>query len=1785
MDTDHDSDQSEDLFGDDENYLSVRGSSIQSPEIDASFKSLPLSQACGCSPSPYKQPDFTAPECPTTPCSLGPHLTKAPIWTADLETPEANKGRMLPVESPCNINQENISYNALRLTPTDFNIEDVIPVSPVVPRAKKKRLSRRILSNISNATSQSSHFKNEYSNIVNSTVYLSPIAEKSMEERLDDSNRSFSSNPSSSTSGIRSSGSMSPVERFRMLKELKASKISRLNQNDIIQIPDTEFFKDYVAMETNKYSCQPQGKLKKPRFNEEGFVTFTQLAKDDNEEQDEEVEHPHDESYQHDQDIPLSQFFREDNPVFNNKNDELISTECSDSDKLIATVKTPLTSPDFKGFSPVSRQRSQVILNKHNDLVSEQAHQHLSSSEDNLKGFNIHELDKSIKIAQRYQRFYDNYLDSNYPLGKKLRIKYSSENVNQDKSKSLLPPLIINVCSLFKTASNKDILVAWENVGSSKLLLLCDDGQHDIDLLVDNHEESTAGSDSREKKIEDLKNVTDEFESLEFNVDLEEAVSRVESTEFDNLNSANCSVDNKNECRLNLMRNNSFKPVVTNLDVNSTTNDKIMFKQPVIKNLIGKQSTNVNKSCVSLANSTNIFDEDLQFDGSCEAGVVGFQTGRGKSIKIADNALVRARNILADDELNKIDLEKEGKLNGQRRKEFNEPVASTSGFKVGRDKNSWVEKSGLVGKNIFTNRNLKESAITKNIFDDKNLEDLPMNPVMMGFQTGRGKNIKIDDNALMKAKNILADDELNKINLEKQGKLNGQRKKEFNEPVASTSGFKVGQDKNNCVKKNIFDDENLGDLPINPMAMGFQTGSGKNIKIAESALSRAQATFVKDLEDADCENKILEMKKGKINQRFSYPGSSTFRSRSGSGSGSGFSTGSGTGLLINNSVSINNARKRKATDDETPAGRKRLCGGLDLQKRKLFNDIEEEDESLLESAMLLEQDLVDSDRNLVGSTLQAKRIDANVNLNSSIIINDEVRASVDALLNEDIDFEAEDTWVETANSDKQIWSGGSEGSYRNQDHPKPEKRSRSFPGSVAKSPKHDSIPEELYFETQFSEEFNGGIEEIHEQRSAAALEQEKIIMCKKKMKVKPTVGSLLKLKRADNKISLAQYSSNHAPVHCTSQELRDRGLDPSITSINSTTASAYKFSSDYFEDLRTKVSVPVGDGAVLVPDKNNQVGVDEFSRSFLASPGVDPSLLPQGWFKNHYRWIVWKLGSMDRIKLNSRHVNKFLTPDILMRQLKYRYDREIDRSERPALRRILEKDDPPSRRLVLCVCQVVKDTIELTDGWYSVPASVDSAMQSYINSGKLQEGTKLMIQGAELVNLEEGRYPLEITKDVRLKIHTNSTRRARWDTKLGYYRTCGPLPVTLSSVKSNGGAIGKLIVAVARVYPILYREKTADGQSIVRNAKCEEKAAIAYETECQKRIDAICSTARSFSESQTSTSKYELETRVRNNLPDRRNVTPILKVRIADNDLSAMMTIWSCDEEFQSNLKENSCIAIRNVLAAGRRVNELQITAGKSSIFERVATKITCPPRAFTSIQEVSQRGFNPVYGEFDTVGIVVSTGPAPHGMKNFETVNLAFKTSTDDDDDNNEDSSSYYLSILFWEGIASHGFTGIATVGSAIACLNLEWRKSTYQSIPTAFCSERTLLTRNPRQAHLRHAFDSLSARIRDPVSYAAECAAIIQLEVDKKSSNKSANHTPNADRRWSNCWTPERDNNLINPDSVNRNDLRKSAILNNRADKVRWHLAPESSILHISNSPKTNSPFNLNINRSRPS
>lgn len=51
----------------------------------------------------------------------------------------------------------------------------------------------------------------------------------------------------------------------------------------------------------------------------------------------------------------------------------------------------------------------------------------------------------------------------------------------------------------------------------------------------------------------------------------------------------------------------------------------------------------------------------------------------------------------------------------------------------------------------------------------------------------------------------------------------------------------------------------------------------------------------------------------------------------------------------------------------------------------------------------------------------------------------------------------------------------------------------------------------------------------------------------------------------------------------------------------------------------------------------------------------------------------------------------------------------------------------------------------LTDGWYPIRTSIDQLLSQQIYKGKLVVGTKLMIQGAEILDCDDGCHPLDVS--------------------------------------------------------------------------------------------------------------------------------------------------------------------------------------------------------------------------------------------------------------------------------------------------------------------------------------------------------------------------------------------------------------------------------------------------------
>lgn len=150
-----------------------------------------------------------------------------------------------------------------------------------------------------------------------------------------------------------------------------------------------------------------------------------------------------------------------------------------------------------------------------------------------------------------------------------------------------------------------------------------------------------------------------------------------------------------------------------------------------------------------------------------------------------------------------------------------------------------------------------------------------------------------------------------------------------------------------------------------------------------------------------------------------------------------------------------------------------------------------------------------------------------------------------------------------------------------------------------------------------------------------------------------------------------------------------------------------------------------------------------------------------------------------------------------------------------------------------------KYRLQLSDGWYQVPACVDLRIEKAITKKKLKVGSKLSICGASVIGDKDGIHPLENTDNsTMLSITANSSLPSRWHTKLGYHPRKF-ITRTLPSIFYDGGIVTSIDIIVCRKFPIMYSETLPNGSLVTRNAKEEEEArriALGYDSYgvCQK---------------------------------------------------------------------------------------------------------------------------------------------------------------------------------------------------------------------------------------------------------------------------------------------------------------------------------------------------------------
>ncbi|OSD03321.1 hypothetical protein PYCCODRAFT_1444654 [Trametes coccinea BRFM310] len=299
------------------------------------------------------------------------------------------------------------------------------------------------------------------------------------------------------------------------------------------------------------------------------------------------------------------------------------------------------------------------------------------------------------------------------------------------------------------------------------------------------------------------------------------------------------------------------------------------------------------------------------------------------------------------------------------------------------------------------------------------------------------------------------------------------------------------------------------------------------------------------------------------------------------------------------------------------------------------------------------------------------------------------------------------------------------------------------------------------------------------------------------------------------------------PMTYTEDELEDMRINvEELRQMRPSNAVYYRFHSAI-------ASVDIGD-----PADSEELGP---KAAFVHLREHGCHLATQEWVANHYGLILWKLAGlvcMEPEREQDPRTKRWCWPEVI-RQLLYRYERELNGGSRPALRLVSTEDAPAACPMVLCVSNIIirgssmmsKEGIplephaelEVTDGWYRLRANIDMPLARAVRRGTICIGTKLAVSGAKLSG--DRKEPCEILEaydNTYLELTGNSTNLAPWHAKLGFVKQ--PFIAIMDKLTPDGGVVPAMDIIITKAYPIAYVEfvRNDDG-TVTRIGPRDEK--------------------------------------------------------------------------------------------------------------------------------------------------------------------------------------------------------------------------------------------------------------------------------------------------------------------------------------------------------------------------
>ncbi|CAH0712821.1 unnamed protein product, partial [Brenthis ino] len=1114
----------------------------------------------------------------------------------------------------------------------------------------------------------------------------------------------------------------------------------------------------------------------------------------------------------------------------------------------------------------------------------------------------------------------------------------------------------------------------------------------------------------------------------------------------------------------------------------------------------------------------------------------GFQTASNKLIPISKNALVKSKKILDSvDKICDMDILYPTE-NIENCKQSEEDIVGLNETSNTETTTEISEKAVAVTKDVFQNMNVKDNksgntirqtsnsntvshfkttsneSVTisnealiqnRNIIEDKENKNVSFEEnkpytknnmaQFQGLKTASNKSVKISDNSLRKSRQIFQDMDITDSNYNNIPENKSMSKPSFQGFQTASSKpvhiSKAALDKTKYIFKDI--DESSNTKMNTNTFVGFKTASDKFVKISEDALSKSRKIF-QDMdvgESFDCNmgNKPKELS--------AFEGFKTASLKPVSISEDAFAKTKSIFKDLNESIdkiNTNPSKNNAFAGFQTASNKKvKISEEALLKSRKVFEDMNFNNEQKVKSDDSVFKEPINKSRKLLADIDNNKVPDNAINNRENLDLEDLINTEVIKDLEETLyteDFYKEET-PKCKRSGSPILSC-----------PKAKKRKKNeMPKTVrqinSSGDTDNTRTNNLY---TFDENYKKN-----------------------------------KCLNLQNVIEIEKISTSEVVI------------DPFISNFRFDTLFKFEFA---------------GKRNDIDNDTWNIVKIKK-----LFTDSVNKKIIPEGWIDNHIKLIIWKLLSYEICF--PKTMNNICTIKNVLHQLKYRYDRELYNVERPALRKILEKDEVSIKKIVLCVVAIYVEGVNvssvanpaqnaevlLTDGWYTIKACTDRMINKLICDGKITIGTKLLIHGAELTNCDQGVSPWEDTSAVRLKIFGNSIRRAKWDTRLGFHGN-GAILSHLSSVRPEGGKISRLKVFVARVYPTLYVEKFEDGSTVTRSERLENQYQMKFENERQFQLEKLYEEVEKYSDKESQDSEgldiekesfesgsqickmmkrsrdpselraaltesqvhllqehaskkrekliENLQKKIQDLVKKRglnvnRNVVTLLKLRVADvkneNIIKAMITIWRPNECLIDLIKEGTWIEMYNVVPTAVRYSEIQISAGRQSIFKM--SKIKETDKIKSQVQSLKRKSYTikdlqtPLttdYNEIDTCGFIFLIEPL---NKDYDSTKQLFQNVYLADENKN------IIAINFWGGLKKFGFENILDTGQIVSCVNLQKRHgNTKKCIPQFRATEFTYFTKTCKIDHLRLMTEELCNKYSslDKRKYIEDCVAI---------------------------------------------------------------------------------------------